>query len=510
MDRRPTPFNRGTVSTGLATSSVSLACFILLIHFSTPVIGAPQNNNNAAGGGSILTMAADDLIQPSASWLLERSKQSGSWGVDTPRALLALLRVIADRSATTGASSTVNFNPNSLQGLILRQEFDIQLLLFQLRNQGSTPQEEQANTLEPSRSLFALTLTAMCRNPRDFYGQDILAPILVLEEDHDGKLLQPFTFAFNAMAVCAGGGHLKRRHVVKLLESINQPPVQTHSIDLLAMVVLATSCLYQSSPKYRHLQDFLEQPLKMIAAQQQPDGSFDHNVATTALAIQALKIPGQLLEEQPTAKPISLPAWRPDLTVDWLRSQQKADGSFGDLFTTSEVLLALATQPGYGFLYSQCSNLNNQSGQLNTTTTEPPPTIPTTIPSAGSLGGDPAQKVHFTYVVWIGQNRSDVYAIQLTVPANSSFYEAMKIAAEADPRFEFSASVWPNGHYIHTIGGHRDQYIGFHFWLLFCMPMMPDPADPPSVIAPHYVAVGGVDDMFPKNGDYYLFWYKDV
>jgi hypothetical protein len=96
-------------------------------------VGAPQNNNNAAGGGSILTMAADDLIQPSASWLLERSKQSGSWGVDTPRALLALLRVIADRSATTGASSTVNFNPNSLQGLILRQEFDIQLLLFQLR-----------------------------------------------------------------------------------------------------------------------------------------------------------------------------------------------------------------------------------------------------------------------------------------------------------------------------------------------------------------------------------------
>jgi hypothetical protein len=96
-------------------------------------VGAPQNNNNAAGGGSILTMAADDLIQPSASWLLERSKQSGRWGVDTPRALLALLRVIADRSATTGASSTVNFNPNSLQGLILRQEFDIQLLLFQLR-----------------------------------------------------------------------------------------------------------------------------------------------------------------------------------------------------------------------------------------------------------------------------------------------------------------------------------------------------------------------------------------
>lgn len=481
----------------------SLLCH--LTSFPAPVMGAPQNKNNA---GSILTMAADDLIQPSASWLLDRSKQSGSWGVDTPRALLALLRVSADRSAAT---TTVNWDANSVQGLILRQEFDIQLLLFLLRNQGSTPQQEQANTLEPSRSLFSLTLTAMCRNPRDFYGHDILAPIMALEEDHDGALLQPFTFAFNAMAVCAGGGHLKRRHVVKLLESINQSPVQTHSIDLLAMVVLATSCLYESSPKYRHLQDFLEQPLKMIAAQQQPDGSFDHNVATTALAIQALKIPGQLLNEQQqtSSKPISLPAWRPDLTVDWLRSQQKSDGSFGDLFTTSEVLLALATQPGYGFLYSQCSNLN-QTAQLNTTTTESPPTVPSTIPSAGSLGGDPSQKIHFTYVIWIGQNRSEIHAIQLTIPVNSSFYEAMKIAAEADPHFEFSASIWPNGHYIHTIGGRRDQYIGFHFWLLFRMPFMPDPANPPSVIAPHYVAPAGVDDLYPQNGEYFLFWYKDV
>ncbi len=96
-----------------------------------------------------------------------------------------------------------------------------------------------------------------------------------------------------------------------------------------------------------------------------------------------------------------------------------------------------------------------------------------------------------TLKVWIGQNRTEVYAIQLTVPVNSSFYDAMKVAAEADPRFEFSASIWPNGHYIHTIGGHRDQYIGFHFWLLFRMNFMPDPLNPPP--ATHdYVAPSGI------------------
>ena len=94
--------------------------------------------------------------------------------------------------------------------------------------------------------------------------------------------------------------------------------------------------------------------------------------------------------------------------------------------------------------------------------------------------------------MWIGQNRTEVYAIQVTVPANSSFYEAMKVAAEADPRFEFSASIWPNGHYIHTIGGHRDQYIGFHFWLLVGpLSSMPDPQNPPPMTH-EFVAVAGM------------------
>lgn len=56
---------------------------------------------------------------------------------------------------------------------------------------------------------------------------------MTLEEDDErAPLLQPFTFAFNALAVCAGGGHLKRRHVVKLLETINQSPGQAHNIGI--------------------------------------------------------------------------------------------------------------------------------------------------------------------------------------------------------------------------------------------------------------------------------------
>ena len=58
------------------------------------------------------------------------------------------------------------------------------------------------------------------------------------EEDEDEvekRARQPFTFAFNVLAVCAGGGHLKRRHVVRLLEmASNQqtPDGMTHSIGI--------------------------------------------------------------------------------------------------------------------------------------------------------------------------------------------------------------------------------------------------------------------------------------
>ena len=49
-------------------------------------------------------------------------------------------------------------------------------------------QQEQTNTLEPSRSLFVLTLTAMCRNPRDFYGQDILGKVTIVYFTNAGQL----------------------------------------------------------------------------------------------------------------------------------------------------------------------------------------------------------------------------------------------------------------------------------------------------------------------------------
>jgi len=45
----------------------------------------------------------------------------------------------------------------------------------------------------------------------------------------DEEKVQPFTYAFHTLAVCAGGGHVKRRRVMRLLDIINQP-AETHNI----------------------------------------------------------------------------------------------------------------------------------------------------------------------------------------------------------------------------------------------------------------------------------------
>jgi len=113
------------------------------------------------------------------------------------------------------------------------------------------------------------------------------------------------------------------------------------------MVTLTTACLYESSDKFHYLKDFMESPLKYIASQQREDGSFEYNVATTALAIQALDIPRM------TGLNYSV-EWQPDKALEWLESAQLPDGSFGDIFTTTEVLMALSKRGYATFHYDKC------------------------------------------------------------------------------------------------------------------------------------------------------------
>lgn len=314
---------------------------------------------------------------------------------------------------------------------------------------------------------------------------------IILTNQHPS--LPPFTFVYNMLAICAGGGDIIRMDVIKLVKIGHQRDADSaYNLDLLSIVQLTTACLYTSGSKFHYLKDFMEPPLRYIASQQMPDGSFEYNVATTALAIQALDIP------RLTGLNYSV-EWNPDMAMDYLAAAQLSDGSFGDIFTTTEVLMALSKRGYATFHYDKCPDPCCAYAGDSTTVLEEADRDEVLQP----------QLIEFTYTLWIGQNLTEIYNLNMKIPVNTSFYEAMLIAAETDSNYQFSANVWPNGHYINSIGRHSEQYIGFHHWLLFILPEMPNPRNPPEAVVPN-VAAGGVDELYPANGDHYLFWLKNI
>lgn len=50
---------------------------------------------------------------------------------------------------------------------------------------------------------------------------------------------------------------------------------------------------------------------------------------------------------------------------------------------------------------------------------------------------------------------------------------------ESKYTYSFEATEWPNGHYVHTIAGHKEEPSHYHYWLLYQVPTLPDPASPP-------------------------------
>lgn len=100
------------------------------------------------------------------------------------------------------------------------------------------------------------------------------------------------------------------------------------------------------------------------------------------------------------------------------------------------------------------------------------------------------------------------------------------MAMEMDSHFAFEASEWPNGHYVHSLAGYKEEPMGYNYWLLYRLPELPDPSVPPAnqLVAPvgEYLLIKakcfhsnskfhiGVDDLLIEEGDHYLFWYKKL
>lgn len=104
--------------------------------------GLTVSSADVGGAADMLPSSVEDVVQPAVTWLLSRRRNdvaasaTTGWGPETPRALLALLRL---SEGAKGTKTTVDsgilrlWDADGVQGHLGRQLLDIQLLLFFLK-----------------------------------------------------------------------------------------------------------------------------------------------------------------------------------------------------------------------------------------------------------------------------------------------------------------------------------------------------------------------------------------
>ncbi|RVE47343.1 hypothetical protein evm_008024 [Chilo suppressalis] len=397
------------------------------------------------------TLNEGQAIQKALQYLLQHRQPDWGWGNDTHHVMLTL-----QLANNTGKE----IEQQGLEMQLSAKQMEIEILLMMSKHHESPPPLGRL-------AAYTLALGALCKDPRSFHGRDLVP--------------RP--------------SHVRRRHIRRLLDIANA--AADHSLDTISMVILALRCVVQDH-RHRSLLHFVRRPMAGLARQQHPDGSFG-SLTTTALAIQAL--------EDSDSGPGAHQHWSLPSARKWLLERQRADGGWGDVANTAAAVAALTPASLAAVRPPHCSDklLDSRHEPLDSNGGDG--SLKLAYQSGQTANDSEARNVSFTYTLWLGTNVTENFTLHMVAPRNISFYHVMQMAAEQNPKFKFEASEWPNGHYVHTLAGHKEEPMGYHYWLLYRLPETPDPAAPPGN---QLVAPVGVDDLLVEDGEHYLFWYKKL
>ncbi|KAK6620644.1 hypothetical protein RUM43_010939 [Polyplax serrata] len=394
------------------------------------------------------------------------------------------------------------YTPNNLLNKLTVKQMDIEILVNLFRRHETPPSPKDL-------ALYSMALNSLCRDPRQFYGHDLISNI-----NHQEMLLD-LEFAVSSLAICISGNHVRKRQIRRLLDITEQNKEVT--VETISMVVIALHCIIHDH-RNRNLHHYLANPTKKLGKLQKEDGSFG-DLKSSAFAIQALE------STDPGGH-----HWNRTTAVNYVKFQQNDDGSFGDddaLYTTILVLFALGPQGLVSIKDLNCQtdkekNWSNPSTfyvpvppiklpensnlEVNKTTELPEEKVTSwTELNKSEINSDDSATV--SYTLWVGSNVTETYTINVTTENNDSFYNVMQLAAQRDNHFCFLSTEWPNGHYVHTLAGYKEEPMSYHYWLLYKLPMPPDLTLPPPN---QFVAPVGVDELLVEDGDHFLFWYKKL
>ncbi|ALC48438.1 CG3556, partial [Drosophila busckii] len=455
-----------------------------------------------------------EAILRALDWLKEKRAADFGWGNDTHVVILAK-ELSGGRDPNDSADAHMQVI-QELEDTLSVKEMEIEILAM-LDRHHTLPKPLNLDKL----ARYVLALGSLCKDPKHFHGHDLVATL----QHHEPA--QDIEFALTTLSACSSAAHVRKRQIRRLLDIASG--VTDQSVDAIAMVILALRCIV-TDHRHRHLQHFVRRPARGLASLQDQRGSFG-SLRSTALAMQAL----QDLEYDPAGH------WNRTAASRYILSRQRGDGGWSEeplqdgqepdigVGLTADIILALGWK-GLGAVRAlQCDHVIRESSDPAGKSTNPfaisKSTIETfDIPFAwGAENGEPklavpfglsssaeeqdARNISYTYTLWVGSNVTEAFSLSLISPKNTSFFKAMTQAAEMDPRFIFEAREWPNGHYVNTLYGKKEEPRGYHYWLLYRLPELPDPNNTPGN---QLIAPVGVDELMVEDGEHYLYWYKKL
>ena len=190
------------------------------------------------------------------------------------------------------------------------------------------------------------------------------------------------------------------------------------------MIGMATECLRHRYKNTNYLWSHSKDLFRLMKEKQQKNGSFDDNVVTTALYIQAMQADSVGLDVDDAQQS----------AMTWLRRVQKEDGSFGSLLETTEAVLALSPMKGRIHLDSQCAKHLTRIDNFD---------YGRSLDQKVSLAHVPGQKVvnvHFR----IGEGTDPVNKmkdINATVLEDANIYQILKEIARSNENFKYNCKI---------------------------------------------------------------------